>query len=196
LAIPASSVRTRGTRLGLPGRPGVATTRAPSPRTIGGVTEVDIEYTAFFRDEFPSVLRTITLMLRDQPRAEEITQDAFIQLLLGWHKISRYERPGAWVRRVAVRLAMRSIRRDRLWASVREGLLPSAPARSSRFDVDGAIRRLPASQRAAIVLHYYEDRPLAEVAMILGCAEPTARVHLHHGRNRMRELLGEEDDVA
>jgi RNA polymerase sigma factor (sigma-70 family) len=196
LAIPVSSARTRETRLGLSGRPGVATPRARGARTIGRVTEVDIEYTALFRDEFPSVLRTITLMLRDQPRAEEITQDAFIQLLLGWDKISRYEQPGAWVRRVAVRLAMRSIRRDRLWARVREGLLPSAPARSSRFDLDGAIRRLPASQRAAIVLYYYEDRPLAEVAMILGCAEPTARVHLHHGRNRMRELLGEDDDVA
>jgi RNA polymerase sigma factor (sigma-70 family) len=195
LAIPASSARTRETRLGLPGRRRNAP-RAPGARTIAGVTEVDIEYTAFFRDEFPSVLRTITLMLRDQSRAEEIAQDAFIQLLLGWPKISRYERPGAWVRRVAVRLAMRSIRRDQLWARVREGFLPSTPARSSRFDVDGAIRRLPASQRAAIVLHYYEDRPLAEVAMILGCAEPTARVHLHHGRNRMRELLGEDDDVA
>jgi RNA polymerase sigma-70 factor (ECF subfamily) len=160
------------------------------------VTEVDVEYTAFFRDEFPAVLRTIALMLRDQPRAEEITQDAFIQLLVSWPKISRYDRPGAWVRRVAVRLAMRSIRRDRLWAMVRGGLLPSEPARPSRLDVDGAIRRLPGAQRAAIVLHYYEDRPLAEVAMILGCAEPTARVHLHRGRNRLRELLDEDDDVA
>jgi RNA polymerase sigma factor (sigma-70 family) len=196
LAVPASYVPRGEIRVGLPPGPGVDAPHIHDARTIGLVTEVDIEYTAFFRDEFPSVLRTITLMLRDQSRAEEITQDAFIQLLLGWPKISRYERPGAWVRRVAVRLAMRSIRRDRLWARVREGLLPSAPARSSRFDVDGAIRRLPASQRAAIVLHYYEDRPLAEVAMILGCAEPTARVHLHHGRNRMRELLGEDDDVA
>ena len=91
---------------------------------------------------------------------------------------------------------MRSIERDRLWTRVREGLLPSDPDRPSRFDVDGAIRRLPASQRAAIVLHYYEDRPVAEVAAILGCAEATARVHLHHGRNRLRQLLGEDDDVA
>jgi RNA polymerase sigma factor (sigma-70 family) len=196
LATPASSVRMRETRLGLPGRASVATPRARCARTIGRVTEVDNEYTALFRDEFPSVLRTITLMLRDQPRAEEITQDAFVHLLVGWPKISRYERPGAWVRRVAIRLAMRSIRRERLWALVRGGLLPSEPARPSRHDVDGAIRRLPASQRAAIVLHYYEDRSLAEVALILGCAEPTARVHLHRGRNRMRELLGEDDDVA
>ena len=163
---------------------------------MGIVTDADVEYSAFFRREFPAVLRTIALMLRDAHRAEEITQDAFLKLLQEWPKISRYERPSSWVRRVAVRLAMRSIERDRLWTRVREGLLPSGLDRPSRFDVDGAIRRLPASQRAAIVLHYYEDRPVAEVATILGCAESTARVHLHHGRNRLRQLLGEDDDVA
>jgi len=195
LAISVSNA-PRGTS-GLGVRDGLcASAVLPQARTIALVAEADLEYTAFFRNEFPGVLRTITLVLRDQPRAEEVTQDAFLKLLQDWPKISRYERPGAWVRRVAVRLAMRSIRRDRLWARVREGFLPSTPPRSSRFDVDGAIRRLPASQRAAIVLHYYEDRPLAEVALILGCAEPTARVHLHRGRNRMRELLGEDDDVA
>ena len=158
------------------------------------MTEVELDYTAFFRDEFAPVLRTIALMLRDQSRAEEITQDAFIQLLHSWPKISRYERPQAWVRRVAVRLAMRSIRRERLWALVRLDLVPSAPPPPSRFDVPGAVRHLPGSQRAAIVLHYYEDRPVAEVATILGCSESTARVHLHRGRKRLRELLGEDDD--
>jgi RNA polymerase sigma factor (sigma-70 family) len=160
------------------------------------VTDVELDYAMFFRTEFAPVLRTISLMLRDQGRAEEITQDAFIQLLRRWPKISRYERPQAWVRRVAVRLAMRAIRRDRLWALVRLELLPSAAAPPSRFDLPTAVGRLPGSQRAAIVLHYYEDRPVAEVAMILGCAESTARVHLHRGRKRLRELLGEDDDVV
>ena len=53
---------------------------------------------------------------------------------------------------------------------------------------------MPTAQRAAIVLHYYEDRPVAEIASILGCAEATARVHLHRGRKRLAELLGEDDD--
>ena len=155
-----------------------------------------LDYTAFFRLEFAPVLRTIELMLRDHGRAEEITQDAFVQLLLHWPKISRYERPDAWVRRVAIRLALRSLRRDRLWQLVRGAFLPKAPDRSSRFDVDGAIRQLPGSQRAAIVLHYYEDRPTAEIAGILGCSESTARVHLFHARKRLAQLLGEDDRVA
>jgi RNA polymerase sigma-70 factor (ECF subfamily) len=164
--------------------------------TTGYVTHATSDYTAFFRAEFAPVLRTIALMLRDRERAEEITQDAFIQLLRNWPKVSRYERPEAWVRRVAIRLAMRSIRRDRLWALIRLEVLPSAEPAPSRFDMSAAVRRLPGSQRAAIVLHYYEDRPVAQVATILGCSESTARVHLHRGRNRLRQLLGENDDVA
>ena len=164
--------------------------------TARPVTQTESEYADFFRAEFAAVLRTIALMVHDQARAEEITQDAFIQLLNNWPKVSRYERPQAWVRRVAIRLAMRSIRRDRLWALVRLELLPPAAPLPSRFDVPAAVRRLPGSQRVAIVLHYYEDRPVAEVATILGCSEPTARVHLHRGRKRLRQLLGEDDDVA
>ena len=174
----------------------------PVPRSFVRTTEAaretiePLDYTAFFRLEFAPVLRTIDLMLRDHARAEEVTQDAFIQLHLHWAKISRYERPDAWVRRVAIRLALRSLRRDRLWQLVRGALVTKAPDRPSRFDVEGAIRQLPGSQRAAIVLHYYEDRPTAEVAAILGCSESTARVHLFHGRKRLAQLLGEDDHVA
>ena len=160
------------------------------------VTDVTLEYSAFFRAEFPGVLRTIELMLRDHGRAEEITQDAFVQLLLNWAKVSRYERPDAWVRRVAIRLASRSARRDRVFALFRLDV-PSRPGPpDGRYDVPAAISRLPTSQRAAIVLRYYEDRPVSEIAAILGCAEPTARVHLHRGRRRLAELLGEDDDAA
>src|SRR3954447_22665533 len=86
----------------------------PSIEAALAVSEL-ADYTDFFRREFPFVLRTVELMLRDHGRAEEITQDAFIQVLRHWSKISGYERPDVWVRRVAVRLALRSLRRERLW---------------------------------------------------------------------------------
>ena len=160
-------------------------------RVDGGATD----YTAFFRAEFPAVLRTLTLILRDAGRAEELTQDAFVQLLRHWPKVSGYEQPHAWVRRVAIRLAMRAERRRRLISFVTlDGLSLAAAAAAGRVDLSTAIGRLSGAQRAAIVLHYFEDRPVADVATILGCAEATARVHLHRGRNRLRELLGEGRD--
>lgn len=162
-------------------------------RSLGVVTEqLDAGYTAFFRSEFPAVVRTVYLILRDQARAEDVTQEAFIQLLERWTKVSAYERPEAWVRRVAIRLAMRGVRRDRLWILVRDRIAAPKPVAGADLDLAEAIRRLPGNQRAAIALFYYEDRPVEEVASILGCSEATVRVHLHRGRRRLAAFLGEE----
>jgi RNA polymerase sigma-70 factor (ECF subfamily) len=148
-------------------------------------------YAAFFHAQFASVTRTIHLIVRDRARAEDITQDAFLQLLRHWPRISTYERPDAWVRRVAIRLAVRALRRDAFWMNVRSLFLPRPTETAVDVDVMEAIGQLPRAQRAAIVLHYYEDRPVAEIARLLGCSEPTARVHLHRGRRRLAELLRE-----
>ena len=159
-------------------------------------TDAEAAYAAFFRVHFTGVVRTVHLIVHDRQRAEDISQDAFVQLLRNWPKVSAYERPDAWVRRVAIRLAIRGLRRDALWTTVRSFFVPRAPAEGSDPDLIEAIGRLPNAQRAAIVLHYYEDRPVAEVAALLGCAEATARVHLHRGRRRLAQLLGEEEDDA
>lgn len=159
--------------------------------------EVDPDYTWFFREEFPAVVRTVALVLHDVSRAEEIAQEAFIELLARWKRISRYDRPDAWVRRVAVRLAVRTLRRDRLRQKLERST--EAPTRFAPLDIDvvRAVAVLPSSQRAAVVLYYFEDRPVSEVAEILGCSQPTARVHLHRARKRLRGLLNEEvTDVA
>src|SRR6187397_343999 len=82
------------------------------------------EYAAFYRAEFPQVVRTSYLIVHDRERAEEIAQEAFIQLLVHWGKVSKYEQPGAWVRRVAIRIASRSARRERLRPAVEQGAQP------------------------------------------------------------------------
>lgn len=151
----------------------------------------DAEYDLLFSVEFAPVMRTVYLIVHDLDRAEDITQDAFVQLLRHWRKVSRYDRPGAWVRRVAIRLASDSVRRERVRSILERRTAPVTGATDLEIDVLGAVRRLAPNQRAAVVLFYFEDRPVAEVADILGCAEATARVHLHRGRRRLAELLGE-----
>ena len=152
------------------------------------------EYTWFFRAQYPMVLRTVYLILGDRGRAEDITQEAFMQLLAHWRKVSPYERPEAWVRRVAIRLAVRMARRDR----VRVALEREAPRREERpppdVDLADALRRLPVKQRACVLLFYFEDRPIAEVVDILGISDGAVKVHLHRARQRLSELLREEVD--
>lgn len=143
----------------------------------GGLSHAEA-YTWFFRAEFPAVMRAVQLMVSDRSVAEEVTQDAFAQLYRHWPRVSGYERPDAWVRRVATRLAVRAVRHERLQRAVR--LQGSAEYHDDLVDVDlqRALRDLPPMQRAAVVLYYLEDRPAGDVAEILGCAVATARVHL------------------
>jgi RNA polymerase sigma-70 factor (ECF subfamily) len=182
----------------------VVTQQIPSARTrlvsrdAGHAPEAEDEsaFSLFFRSHFEGVTRTVYLIVHDRARAEDIAQDAFLQLFRDWPRISGYERPEAWVRRVAIRLAVRGLKRDELWRSVRRLFVPHERTSGADIDVAEAITRLPRGQRAAIVLYYYEDRPTAEIASLLGCSEATVRVHLHRGRQRLARLLGEEEPHA
>lgn len=152
----------------------------------------DEEFAALFRAEYGPVLRVASLLLADRHRAEEVAQEAFMRLYARWAKVSRYDKPGAWVRRVAINLALN--RRAARSESSLEGVAHPAVADPDLPDeqLRAAILRLPRAQRAAVVLHYLEDRPVAEVAEILGCRDATAKVHLHRARARLAELLGQE----
>ena len=57
-----------------------------------------------------------------------------------------------------------------------------------------AIRDLTPRQRAIVVLFYLEDRPMDEVADLVGCSTATGYVQLHQARHRLAELLSEEVD--
>jgi RNA polymerase sigma-70 factor (sigma-E family) len=149
-------------------------------------------YTVFFEREFPRVVRSVYLIVRDVGRAEELSQEAFIQLFKHWKKVSGYERPEAWVRRVAIRLSTRSSHRERLRSVLERQTMTPTYDTETPVDLLQALHQLTVNQRAAIVLHYYEDRPVQEVAEILDCSENTVKSHLRRGRSSLRVLLADE----
>jgi RNA polymerase sigma-70 factor (ECF subfamily) len=157
----------------------------------------DEDIRAIFDDHYDSVVRVVFLIVQDWGRAEEIGQDAFVQLLRYWRRVSTHEMPEAWVRRVAIRRAVSSVKREQRlaraltrWAP--PTVAPEVPDGMLSRDVLEALRRLPARQRAATVLFYLEDRPIEEIAQLMDCQPSTAWVHLHRARQRLAELLGEE----
>ncbi len=156
--------------------------------------EAELEYAWFFRVEFPMVLRTVFLILGDRGKAEDVTQEAFIQLLSHWKKVSRYERPDAWVRRVAIRLAVKAQKRERMRAILERDTARAQGPQAPDVDLANALRQLPLKQRTCVLLFYYEDRPIAEIVDILGISEGAVKVHLHRARERLAALLGEEVD--
>ena len=148
-----------------------------------------------FATEYQGVVRTVWLVIRDKHRAEDIAQEAFVQLLRKWDKIGTYESPEAWVRKVAVRAAIRAAKRDRGIAEREVRLLREesiTPDDGPDPTVLAAVSSLSPQQRSVVVLFYFEDRPMAEIADILGCSASTGWVHLHRARRRLAGLLGEE----
>jgi RNA polymerase sigma factor (sigma-70 family) len=168
----------------------------PMRGKTGEAEGADAEYTWMFRNEFPAVVRTAYLILHDRQGAEDVAQQAFAQLLVHWRKVSRYEQPGAWVRRVAIRLAGRAVRRDRLRAILHQQVEPSTPTSPLDMDLVRALKTLPPRQRAAIALFYFEDRPVQEIADILNCSGSTAKAHLFKARGKLRSLLREDEEEA
>jgi RNA polymerase sigma factor (sigma-70 family) len=161
-------------------------------RGAKAVNDPDDGFTAFFRTEYPALVRTLFLVVRERELARDIAQDAFVHLYPRWRRVSRYDRPDAWVRRVAVRMAVRASRRELSRSRLESELEVATMPRPVDVDVVRAIGRLSGFQRAAVALFYLEDRPVSEVADVLACSEVTAKVHLHRARKRLVELLGDK----
>ena len=98
------------------------------------------------------------------------------------------ERPEMWVRRVAVRIAIRQIRRETRRRG-RERVV-DRPVADLEPDVDlaSAIATLAPMQRAAVVLFYFDDLPVAEVARLLVVSESTVKQHLYRARPDRRSF--------
>ena len=149
-------------------------------------------FDALFRREFGPITRTAYLVVGDWEVAREIAQDAFVQALRHWPKVTALESPGGWVRRVAIRDAVRSRRRHARGQALEiEGAQRVEPV-GDPVDVRTALLTLPPRQRAAIALHYLDDRPVAEIASLLGCSTGTVKTHLSRGRAALAKVLGEE----
>lgn len=156
------------------------------------------EYRDLFISAYPQVVRTTWLVVHDWGTAEEIAQDAFTELYRNWLRLRTYDRPELWVRRVAIRRAQREASRR-----ARRTVLEQAASGVTDIE-DGirlpdpeliaAIRALPPKQRAVVVLFYLEDRPMSEVADMVGCSTSTGFVQLHQARKRLAAALGEEVD--
>jgi RNA polymerase sigma factor (sigma-70 family) len=162
-------------------------------------TDLDA-FSWFFTSEYPQVVRLLTVVLHDAAAAEDLAQDAFVRLHRNWEKVSRYDSPEAWVRRVALNRAFSWRQREgrrrglELAADPRQEAVPAPSA--DREDVLRAVRSLPPRDRALVALYHLEDRPLAEVAQVLDIRPGAAKVALHRARRRLAELLAEHEGAA
>ena len=169
-----------------------ATPEVPTiPAAVGDASFEDV-----FRADHRAVVAIALALTGSRAVAEEVAQEAFLRAHQRWDRIGTYERPGAWVRRVAINLALSDQRRR---TSERRAIARLELVRDDDGDraagvVEAdefwaAVRELPPQQRTAVVLRYVEDRPVADIAEILEVAEGTAKAHLHKARRALARRL-------
>lgn len=128
--------------------------------------------------------------------AEDVTHDAFMQ---AFQRAADYRGDGplhAWIERIGVRLALRSLRRQRLldrFAARFHTPVPAAPAPAEAVELDRRIRALPESLRTVFVLHAVEGYPHDEVARLVGITEAASRQRLRRARALLAAAFKQED---
>ena len=148
-----------------------------------------------FRAHYRTLVESLALISGgDTEAAADAVGDAFLELEHSWDRIRTYDDPAAWVRRVALNklsnhrrsLARRARALLRL-QSGREQMSTGVQARD--LALRDELSRLPIKQRTAIVLFYFADLPVADVAAAMGITEGSANQHLHRARETLRKKL-------
>ena len=139
---------------------------------------------ALFQDRYEPMVRLAYLLTGDRSVAEELVQDAFVNVHRNWH---RAEHPAAYLRTAVVN-GCRSWGRRRTLELHRRPAPPEA-VQLQADELWDALGALPSRQRAAVVLRFYEDLPDAEIAHVLGMREATVRTTIHRALARLREEI-------
>lgn len=151
-------------------------------------------FETFFRREFPKMVAVAYAISGSRWAAEELAQEALLRAFKSWDSVSRYDKPGAWLRRVTINLANSFLRRrvsevKALQRAVMGDIevIDAHPVEEAGFW--DQVKSLPRRQRDVIVLHYVDDLNTGEIAEILKISESSVRTHLQRGREALAKKV-------
>lgn len=152
----------------------------------------DDSFAAFYTASYQRLLGQLFAVTGDLAEAENLLQEAYARAFARWAQVCAYDRPEAWVRRVALNLAAMAARRlqRRAVALLRLGPPQAVPELSPQLlDLHQALRALPLGQRQVIVLHHLVGLPVEEVARELRVPAGTVKSRLARGRGALANVL-------
>lgn len=142
-------------------------------------------------------VRTAALIAGNAILAEDIAQEAFVQCILHIRALKEPIYFRSWFYRILTRCAWKQLRSapQTDWnESLENSLPPVVDAYPSEYaDVYAALNRLPARQRTAVILHYFGDLSLREIARATAVPEATVKTRLYAARRKMERILKEDE---
>ena len=156
------------------------------------MTDTQPSVEALYRADADRLWRALFAYSGDAEIASDAVNEAYVQVIGRGDAVLD---PAAWVWRTAFRVARGALQARRAGDRVLE-LDPAAVVELDGYgdpDLLPALRRLPEAQRAAVILFYYADLPIRQIADRLGSNSLAVRANLSRGRRRLRDLLGERN---
>jgi RNA polymerase sigma-70 factor (sigma-E family) len=156
---------------------------------------MDAGFTEYVTARAAWLRKVAYLLCGDWHRADDLVQSSITRLYAHWPRASRADNLDGYVRRTLVNTFLAE-QRTSWWRRVdlrQNDQDPAAPGTDveQALDLRAALERLPARQRATVVLRYFGDLPVAETARALGCSEGTVKSQTAKAVDALRELLRE-----
>ncbi|MFD3442144.1 SigE family RNA polymerase sigma factor [Streptomyces sp. NPDC058685] len=150
------------------------------------------EFDTFYATAFPRLVGQLYALTGDHGEAQDVVQEAFVR---AWDRRASLlvdEAPEAWIRTVAMRLAVSRWRRAKRWVELVRHQAPAdrvpGPGPEHTMLVQ-ALRQLPEPQRHAVVLHHLCDLSVEQIAAETGSPTGTVKARLSRGRAALAKLL-------
>jgi RNA polymerase sigma-70 factor (sigma-E family) len=175
---------------------GILAGRAEEADESAYSSDADALVAALFVAEGTRLVSLARFFVQDRTAAEDLVQEAFIRLSRSTHRIRDHERAAAYLRSIVINLARDHNRRGLVSLRHRPPAVPDEPsaedtaaALESRHEVVAALRNLPRRQRDCVVLRYYLDLPVEEIAATLGLSPNSVKTHLQRGLRSLAVTL-------
>ncbi|GGW52410.1 RNA polymerase sigma factor [Streptomyces lucensis JCM 4490] len=176
--------------------PGRQSLPHPRLRTSGGGTPIYPSFASYVRARQPILLRAARSLTANPSDAEDLLQTALAKTYVAWERIEDQRALDGYVRRALVNTRTSQWRKRRVDEFVCEELpepepMPGAddPAEQQALHdaMWRAITKLPARQRAMVVLRYYEDLSEAQTAEVLGVSVGTVKSAVSRALGKLRD---------
>lgn len=154
----------------------------------------------FYRHEYPRLL-VLARALAGDPAAEDVAQESMVTAYRQWSRISELDSPAGYVRGICAHQAVSLVRRRLAERRALRRVADRTVAFVEPLTVGGEqfwaeVRRLPRRQAQAAALFYALDLPVSEVAVALGCAEGTVKVHRSRARAQLATRFGSMEEQS
>lgn len=161
----------------------------------------DRAFRLLFERYAPILLRLARRHLQDEELAREIVQQTFFRLHNARHDFRQGSKLRPWVMTIAMNLVREHWRRAKRRKTADLDIDGQAAPESEHMPLElrqrsqllhRALDELPTSQREVVELHWFQERPYAEIARIVGTSEGAVRVRAHRAYARLKQLLVSE----